>query len=245
MDIYKKFKIYKSNRKILEVKNIDSKVVKSNYCIIIPYRNDKLNERKLQLNNFIEFSKKFFDSNIKIYIIEQEDGKKFNRGKLLNIGIKLAKNIEYYIFHDVDLIPDKSLLEYYNTYPSKPIHIARLWKDKYTYYTFFGGITSISKTMILKANGFPNNFWGWGGEDDALYNRISNLTDEIYAPNKGKITEMKHTNAVFDKKDNIEKKKLLIQDSKIWKDNGLQNLKFKILSEKNISKNIFLVKVSI
>ena len=99
--------------------------------------------------------------------------------------------------------------------------------------------------MILKANGFPNNFWGWGGEDDALYNRISNLTDEIYAPNKGKITEMKHTNAVFDKKDNIEKKKLLIQDSKIWKDNGLQNLKFKILSEKNISKNIFLVKVSI
>ena len=58
MDIFKKYKKYKKNRKILEVKFIDSNEIKINYAIIIPYRNDKDNVRKKQLEKFIEFSKK-------------------------------------------------------------------------------------------------------------------------------------------------------------------------------------------
>ena len=73
MNIYKVFNDYKKKRKIMETLKINSKIVKSNFTIIIPYRNDKLNERKLQLEKFIEFAKKTFDSNVKILIIEQEE----------------------------------------------------------------------------------------------------------------------------------------------------------------------------
>lgn len=246
MNIFKEYKKYKQTRKILEVKYIDSKPENKNYAIIIPYRNDKNNERKKQLEKFIQFSKKNFKENVKIFIIEQSDYEnKFNRGKLLNIGIKISKNIDHYIFHDVDLLPDKELLKYYSTYPKIPIHIARVWKTKYTGYGFFGGITSISKTQIYKINGFPNNFWGWGGEDDALYNRISKINKNILAPNKGNVSEIIHKQAEVSNNDLINKKKLILEDLKKWKKNGLNSLKFDILKKKRISNNIKIYKVKI
>lgn len=246
MNIFKQYKKYKQTRKILEVKFIDSNSENNNYAIIIPYRNDKDDVRKKHLKKFIEFAKKKFKNNVKIIIIEQSDFEnKFNRGKLLNIGIKLAKNIEHYIFHDVDLLPNDELLKYYSTYPNIPIHIARVWKTKYTSYGFFGGITSISKKHILNINGFPNNFWGWGGEDDALYNRITNFNEIIYAPNKGSVLEMEHEQALITKEDNINKKKLILEDLKNWKNNGLNSLKYKILKQKQISNNIRIYKVKL
>ncbi len=245
MNIFKQYKLYKKSRKILEVKFIDSKPETNKYAIIIPYRNDEDNVRKKQLEEFINFAKKNFN-NTKILIIEQNNKEqKFNRGKLLNVGIKLAKNIEHYIFHDVDLLPDNNLLKYYSTYPNIPIHIARVWKDKYTAYGFFGGITSISKKQILDINGFPNNFWGWGGEDDALYNRIATIVKNIYAPNKGSVTEMKHKQAEETDKDKINKKQLILNDIKNWKENGLNNLKFKITNKKKIGNNIKIYSVNI
>ncbi|XP_014879417.1 beta-1,4-galactosyltransferase 2-like, partial [Poecilia latipinna] len=101
----------------------------------------------------------------------------FNRAKLLNVGYTEAlKDAEYdcFIFSDVDLIPmdDRNLYHCYD----QPRHFA-IAMDKFgfrlPYAGYFGGVSGLSKKQFLKINGFPNEYWGWGGEDDDIYNRIT------------------------------------------------------------------------
>jgi len=40
------------------------------------------------------------------------------------------------------------------------------------YEQIFGGAGSFSREHFELINGFSNKFWGWGGEDDDLYNRL-------------------------------------------------------------------------
>ena len=40
------------------------------------------------------------------------------------------------------------------------------------YKDIFGGVCAIKSEQYVKANGFSNRFWGWGGEDDDLRKRI-------------------------------------------------------------------------
>ena len=39
------------------------------------------------------------------------------------------------------------------------------------YSTIFGGAGAFLKKDFENINGFSNEFWGWGGEDDDLYKR--------------------------------------------------------------------------
>ena len=111
-----------------------------------------------------------------IYIVEQsDDSRKFNRGKLLNVGFEKAKleGCNVFVFHDVDLIPSSDLLPFYTTIPgdNKPVHIAKIWNRYNDNPNYFGGINAFSQEQFEALNGYPNNFWGWGGEDDELKNR--------------------------------------------------------------------------
>ncbi|CAL8345212.1 unnamed protein product [Merluccius merluccius] len=110
-----------------------------------------------------------------IYIINQLGEETFNRAKLLNVGYtETLKDGEYdcFIFSDVDLIPmdDRNLYHCYD----QPRHFA-IAMDKFgfrlPYAGYFGGVSGLSKKQFLKINGFPNEYWGWGGEDDDIYNR--------------------------------------------------------------------------
>ncbi|MGH0179923.1 UNVERIFIED_CONTAM: hypothetical protein FKN15_010794 [Acipenser sinensis] len=101
----------------------------------------------------------------------------FNRAKLLNIGYtEVLKDAEYdcFIFSDVDLIPmdDRNLYHCYD----QPRHFA-IAMDKFgfrlPYAGYFGGVSGLTRVQFLKINGFPNEYWGWGGEDDDIYNRIT------------------------------------------------------------------------
>ncbi|NXW92873.1 B4GT2 galactosyltransferase, partial [Alopecoenas beccarii] len=102
----------------------------------------------------------------------------FNRAKLLNVGfleaLKDDKEYNCFIFSDVDLIPmdDRNLYRCYE----QPRHFA-VGMDKFgfrlPYAGYFGGVSGLSKSQFLKINGFPNEYWGWGGEDDDIFNRIS------------------------------------------------------------------------
>ena len=39
------------------------------------------------------------------------------------------------------------------------------------YERIFGGASAMNKEQFTKINGYPNNYWGWGGEDDDVSNR--------------------------------------------------------------------------
>jgi hypothetical protein len=80
----------------------------------------------------VERCTRLFDGHgVHIFIVEQSaDDRKFNRGKLLNIGFDLAckaGGYETFVFHDVDLIPSPELVPSYTQKPDNPVHIARVW----------------------------------------------------------------------------------------------------------------------
>ena len=47
---------------------------------------------------------------------------------------------------------------------------------------YFGGVVSFSSTQFEAINGFPNNFWGWGGEDDEMALRVRGVGYSPAAP---------------------------------------------------------------
>ncbi|XP_013919191.1 PREDICTED: beta-1,4-galactosyltransferase 2 [Thamnophis sirtalis] len=53
------------------------------------------------------------------------------------------------------------------------VHQGQQYRVPLPYSGYFGGVSGLSKTQFLKINGFPNEYWGWGGEDDDIFNRIS------------------------------------------------------------------------
>jgi endonuclease IV len=95
-----------------------AEIKKLEIAIIAPYRDlHKKQNRKQQLDKFIPAISEFMESvqrnsTYRIYIIEQSnDERKFNRGKLLNIGFHIAstEGCKALIFHDVDLIPSPGI----------------------------------------------------------------------------------------------------------------------------------------
>ncbi|XP_076869643.1 beta-1,4-galactosyltransferase 1-like [Brachyhypopomus gauderio] len=133
-----------------------------------------------------------------VYVIEQDGEGTFNRAKLMNVGYAEAlKEYDYdcFVFSDVDIIP----MDDRNTYRcyEQPRHLS-VAVDKFgfrlPYAQIFGGVTALSKDQYLKINGFSNNYWGWGGEDDDVSNRLSFRGMSISRPDvmTGKCKMIRH-----------------------------------------------------
>ena len=45
-------------------------------------------------------------------------------------------------------------------------------KYKLPYKALFGGVVALKRQHFEDVNGFSNQFWGWGGEDDDMFNRV-------------------------------------------------------------------------
>ena len=133
-------------------------------CIVVPYR-----DRADHLSQFVPRIKKTMDDQgilFELLVVEQENGKPFNRGKLLNVGFHWMetegkREIDYYCFHDVDMLPTES--DY--SYCENPTHLAARAEQfgwKLPYNDYFGGVTIFDKGSFLKINGYANEYWGWG-----------------------------------------------------------------------------------
>jgi hypothetical protein len=245
--------------------------MKPSVAIIVPFRLQKGQERQKELDEFLPYMEKYLTNEINlgniekyhIYVIKQtgsyeDDSKKFNRGMLLNIGVVLAHgDYDTFIFHDVDLLPNNELADYYTICPKTPIHIAGCWSRYNKNPNYFGGIVSFDRKCFNIINGFPNDFWGWGGEDDALLNRCRANDISPYKVGHGSVLDIesgggyqlvdklnvlrKHSEwKCSDKWERIE------EDKNNWRSDGLRQVdqRFKVLGSTNV-KDYSMVEVEL
>ena len=150
--------------------NINSKnSIIPQYVFIVPYRNRAGHLRKFR-ESILEYLK---DQDYELIVVEQNDDLPFNRGKLLNIGFQQAirQQCDYVVFHDVDMLPIN--VDY--SYTDVPIHLATNFtnSDREIFDTYFGGVTMFPIDLFKKVNGYSNEYWGWGFEDDDLLLRLT------------------------------------------------------------------------
>jgi hypothetical protein len=216
---------------------------KTSFTIVVPFREQLEQKRGEQLKKFLKHFEKL---GYPVLVVEQEEGKKFNRGMLLNIGADLADS-EYVIFHDVDLLPKKAILPYYEVFPDSPVHIGKAWRTKYDSEGFLGGVISISQADLKLINGFPNNFWGWGGEDDAMRVRMKRKNITILQPTVAEgFKELAHIDTKSKPEwKNMEKWEGMDLERAGKNKSGLSNLKYKIVKKESYSENIIKVTVEI
>ncbi|CUI15977.1 udpgalactose-glucose galactosyltransferase [Candidatus Protochlamydia naegleriophila] len=145
-------------------------------ALIIPYRNREEHLAEF-LHSFPPKMKELCPAvDYHIFIIEQTPGKSFNRGKLLNVGFILTQGeFDYFCFHDVDMLPTSA--DY--SFPNVPTHLAadvsqfREWIGKgLAYKNYFGGVVLFNKADFERINGYSNQYWGYGIEDDDLIVRV-------------------------------------------------------------------------
>jgi hypothetical protein len=138
--------------------------------ICIPYRN-----RESHLKELIPHLTEHLNKQViphRFYVGHQVDDKLFNRGVMKNIAAKHAfeDGCDYVAWHDVDMLPHEDA-DY--SYPiDNPIHIAtKLSKYSYKmgYDQYFGGVVLFNKEHVEKTNGYSNDYWDWGQEDDDLF----------------------------------------------------------------------------
>ncbi|XP_007542675.1 beta-1,4-galactosyltransferase 1-like [Poecilia formosa] len=153
-------------------------------AVIVPFRN-----RSQHLNHWLYYLHPVLmrqQLDYGVYVINQDGDGAFNRAKLMNIGFNESlKEYDYdcFAFSDVDLVPidDRNLYRC----SDHPRHLS-VAVDKFNYIlsskTAFGGVSLLTQQQFLKVNGFSNTFWGWGGEDDDLYNRIIHRGMSITRP---------------------------------------------------------------
>jgi N-terminal region of glycosyl transferase group 7 len=138
---------------------------------IVPYRDREPHKHFFsEYMNRVVMSDCVKNKDYAIYFVEQKDTRPFNRGAIKNIGflaIKYKYPLHYqnitFVFNDVDTIPHKKNVLNYKTSHGTIKHF-------YGFTFALGGIFSITGADFERIGGFPN-FWGWGCEDNCIYDR--------------------------------------------------------------------------
>ena len=157
--------------------------------VCVPYRN-----REAHLKEFVPRVGEYLDSKgieYCMYFGHQTDDKLFNRGAMKNIAAEQAfkDGCDYIVWHDIDMVPEEGCD--YSFPQEKPRHIAtQISQMNYElkYEEYFGGAILFSKEQVLKTNGYSNDYWDWGMEDDDLFWRcvLEGYADDTYMNFDGK-----------------------------------------------------------
>lgn len=224
--------------------------------VCVPYRNRE-EHLNLFLPNIVEYLTRNF-INFEIFFTHQVDQHPLNRGALKNIAAKYAfeSGCDYVAFHDIDMIPKNA--DY--SYVEVPTHLATNVKidfDKYSYDEFFGGVVLMNKQHVLLTNGYSNEYWGWGAEDDDLKFRCKkdNLTNgNIPFRKPGEYVTLHHAEHGFN---NLDYKSVLsfkntdrltkevITGNINTKEEGFNSLKFKEINKHKLNNFATMIEVEL
>jgi hypothetical protein len=205
--------------------------------VVIPYR-DRAEHLGILLP---ELTARLKEQNLayRILVVEQEVGALFNRGRLLNAGMQYAAEFtDYYCFHDVDAVP---LLANYAC-PSQPLRLVNTVlnnADERAHTThYFSGAINIRKEQAFAVNGFSNEYWGWGKEDDDFYFRLLLSGFVCYFDLKGTFRDLPNPPHQCVRraplppthvKLNRRRRSLLLRGLTVPADDGVRTLKFDIV----------------
>ncbi|KAK6633798.1 hypothetical protein RUM44_004405 [Polyplax serrata] len=235
--------------KLLTISQIDPKVVSTlrkggwwepstclarhSVAIVIPYK-DRWRHLTTLLNYLLPLLQRQ-QLRFKLFVVEQYGNETFNKGVIMNAGFKEAIKEELYhcfIFHDVDLIPEND----YNMYtcPEMPRHLSIAVNEfhyKLPYVDLVGGAFAIRTDHFFRVNGFSNFFWGWGGEDDDMGIRISQVGLNVIRPlpNVGRYTMIKHVKRK--PSEVLIRRRLLFTARKRFRFEGLNSVQYKLIKK--------------
>ena len=125
--------------------------------VVVPYRDreEHLREYLIKVPSFLS------DKSCDILLCELESGCEWNAGLTVNSVINFMQkdNYEFIYISHVDVYPCEGWE----------------WPEEGTFISDMGDVGSCLLRMedFLKVGGYGNNFWGWGGEDDNLYNKLA------------------------------------------------------------------------
>ena len=139
--------------------------------------------RKKELSAWIKNVRLVMKQNLgvlyRIYVVEQADTKEWNRGLLYNAGFQIAATDDR-TFLFINCNTDYTIPE--ETLPDEFFYHNKGFLDLHGYDGGLGSFCAFYADAFEGCNGFPSDFWGWGGEDIAISKRIGLANIPISKP---------------------------------------------------------------